>query len=205
MNQDMLQVWQTIREEVKRQVTGRTLYRALDVLTLVTIEGDTAVLGLPHEHYQLIGHVSAPNVKKLLEQELSSAYGTPLQVLFIEGTTQQDWQLHLRKQEELKRLSEQTARKQATVERAYTTWDTLYEQVGRKFAETPARSLALNRARYMAQAIEMVREALTRLPLETEHDERQLNRVIERIASNAEVPPTMVAWLVLNPISAEEK
>ncbi len=197
MNQDMYEVWQVIREEVKRQVTGRTLYRALDVLTPITMEGDTVVFGLPHEHYQLVGHVSAPNVKRMIEQLLSNAYGTPLQMLVIEGTTLQDWQLHLRKQEELKRLAEQTARKQATLERAYTSWDTLYEQVGRLFAQTPGRSLATNRARYLSQAIEMVRDALTRLPLDTEHDERQLNRVIERIATNAEVPSALVALLVL--------
>ncbi len=197
MNQDMYEVWQVIREEVKRQVTGRTLYRALDVLTPITMEGDTVVFGLPHEHYQLVGHVSAPNVKRLIEQLLSDAYGNPIQMMVIEGTTLQDWQLHLRKQEELKRLAEQMARKQATVERAYTSWDTLYEQVGRLFAQTPGRSLAINRARYLSQAIEMVRDALTRLPLDTEHDERQLNRVIERIATNAEVPSALVALLVL--------
>jgi hypothetical protein len=36
--------------------------------------------------------------------------------------------------------------------------------------------------------ITFVRDALTRLPVETEADERQLNRIIERIATNVDAP-----------------
>lgn len=197
MSKEMLEAWSLIREKVKQQVTGRTLYRALDALMPVTIEGETVVLGLPHADYQLAGHLNAPNVRRWIEQYLAEAYGFQPNVVIIEGTTLADWQLHLRKQEELKKLAEQTARKQTQTTRAYTTWETLYEQVGRKFAETPGRSLAINRARYLREVIQMVKEALQKLPLESEQDERQLNRVIERIATNAEVPATLVAWSIL--------
>lgn len=204
MQNEMREVWNLIREKVKQQVTGRTLYRALDALMPVTIEGDTVVLGLPHEEYQLAGHVNAPHVRRLIEQYLMEAYGFQPNLIIIEGTTLADWQLHLRKQEELRKLAEQTARKQTQITRAYTTWDSLYEQVGRKFAEVTGRSLALNRARYLQEVVQMVREALTRLPIETEQDERQLNRVIERIAANAEVPAAMVAWMILYETSSDQ-
>ncbi len=204
MNQEMQQAWSAIRERVKQQVTGRTLYRALDALQLVTIEGETVVLGLPHEEYQLAGHLNAPTVRKWIEQYIEEAYAVRPQLVIIEGTTLQDWQLHQRKQDELRRLSEQGTRKREAEARTYTNWEAVYEQVGRKFAETPGRSLAVNRARYLNEMIAFVRDALQRIPVESEADERQLNRIIERIANNAEAPSTVVAWLILHaPASTE--
>lgn len=198
MSQEMQQAWNAIRERVKQQVTGRTLYRALDALQLVTIEGETVVLGLPHEEYQLAGHLNAPTVRKWIEQYIEEAYAIRPQLVIIEGATLQDWQLHQRKQEELRRLSEQGVRKREAETRTYTNWEAVYEQVGRKFAETPGRSLATNRARYLNEMIAFVRDALQRIPVETEADERQLNRIIERIANNAEAPSAIVAWLILH-------
>lgn len=204
MNQEMQQAWSAIRERVKQQVTGRTLYRALDALQLVTIEGETVVLGLPHEEYQLAGHLNAPTVRKWIEQYIEEAYAVRPQLVIIEGTTLQDWQLHQRKQDELRRLSEQGTRKREAEARTYTNWEAVYEQVGRKFAETPGRSLAVNRARYLNEMIAFVRDALQRIPVESEADERQLNRIIERIANNAEASSTVVAWLILHaPASTE--
>lgn len=197
MNQDMQEVWKIVREKVKAKVTGRTLYQALDRLTMVTMEGDLVVLGLPSDSIQFVGHINNPTVRNLIEQYFAEAYGFRPQIELIEGTTPSDWQLHLRKQEELRKLSEQGARKREQETRTYNTWEAVYEQLGRKFAETPGRSLAINRARYLQEAIQMVREALARIPVETEADERQLNRVIERVANNAEAPPVLVAWLIL--------
>lgn len=198
MNQEMQQAWSAIRERVKQKVSGPTLYRALDALQLVTIEGETIVLGLPHEAYSLVGHLNAPTVRKWIDQYLEEAYAFRPQVVIIEGVTLQDWQLHLRKQEELRRLSDQGARKREAETRVYTNWEGVYELVGRKFAETPGRSLASNRARYLNEMIAFVRDALTRLTVESEADERQLNRIIERIANNVDAPAAVVAWLILH-------
>jgi len=204
MNQEMQQAWNAIRERVKQKVSGPTVYRALDALQLVTIEGETVVLGLPHESYSLVGHINNPTVRKWIDQYLEEAYAFRPQVVIIEGATLQDWQLHQRKQEELRRLSEQGTRKREAESRVYSNWEAVYEQVGRKFAETPGRSLASNRARYLNEMIGFVRDALTRLPVETEADERQLNRIIERIATNVDAPSAVVAWLILHAPTAPE-
>jgi hypothetical protein len=142
MSQEMQQAWNAIRERVKQKVSGPTVYRALDALHLVTIEGETVVLGLPHEAYSLVGHLNNPTVRKWIEQCLEEAYAFRPQVVIIEGATLQDWQLYQRKQEELRRLSEQGTRKREAESRVYSNWEAVYEQVGRKFAETHGRSLA---------------------------------------------------------------
>ncbi|MFS8808756.1 hypothetical protein NW837_15025, partial [Synechococcus sp. R6-10] len=122
MNQEMQQAWNAIRERVKQKVSGPTVYRALDALQLVTIEGETVVLGLPHESYSLVGHLNNPTVRKWIDQYLEEAYAFRPQVVIIEGATLQDWQLHQRKQEELRRLSEQGTRKREAESRVYSNW-----------------------------------------------------------------------------------
>lgn len=52
--------------------------------------------------------------------------------------------------------------------------------------------------------IDFVRDALQRIPVETEADERQLNRIIERIATNVDAPSAIVAWLILHAPTASK-
>jgi hypothetical protein len=199
MNQELEAVWSNVRERVKERVTGRSLYQALDLLTPIVMEGETLVLGMPSEHALLASHLNAPTVRRWMELFLEEAYGFRPQIVIIEGTTLQDWHLYQRKQAERQRLTETTMRKQAQETRAYTSWEGVYEQVGRTFAATPSRSLATSRARYLQEALQIVREAMQHLPLEDEMDERQLNRIIERIATNIDAPAALVAWLLLTP------
>jgi len=196
-HQELQAVWNRVREQVKEKVTGRSLYQALDLLTPIVMEGETLVLGMPHEQALLASHLNAPTVRRWMEMFLEQAYGFRPQILIIEGTTLNDWHLYQRKQEELRRLSEASIRRQVQETRAYTSWETVYEQVGRAFAATPNRSLATSRARYLHEALQIVREAMQQLPLDDEQDERQLNRVIERIATNIDAPAPLVAWLLL--------
>jgi hypothetical protein len=199
MNQELEAVWSNVRERVKERVTGRSLYQALDLLTPIVMEGETLVLGMPSEHALLASHLNAPTVRRWMELFLEEAYGFRPQIVIIEGTTLQDWHLYQRKQAERQRLTETTMRKQAQETRAYTSWEGVYEQVGRAFASTPSRSLATSRARYLQEALQIVREAMQHLPLEDEMDERQLNRIIERIATNVDAPAALIAWLLLYP------
>lgn len=203
MSQELKAVWNTVREKVKEKVTGRSLYQALDLLTPVAMEGETLVLGMPPEHALLASHLNAPTVRRWMELFLEEAYGFRPQIVIIEGTTLHDWQLYQRKQEELRRLTEVSIRRQAQETRAYTSWEAVYEQVGRAFAATPSRSLATSRARYLQEALQIVREAMQHLPLESEMDERQLNRIIERIATNVDAPAALIAWLLLHQTPAE--
>ncbi|GBC92669.1 hypothetical protein HRbin15_01145 [bacterium HR15] len=204
MNQELQVVWNTVREKVKEKVTGRSLYQALDILTPIVMEGETLVLGMPAEHALLASHLNAPTVRRYIELFLEEAYGFRPQIVIIEGTTLNDWQLYQRKQEELRRLTEASMRKQAQEARAYTSWEAVYEQVGRAFAATPNRSLALSRARYLQEALQIVREAMQHLSLESEMDERQLNRIIERIATNVDAPAALIAWLLLQELKSEQ-
>lgn len=193
---DITNTWGLIKDKVKERVTGRSVWQALDSLTPVTQHESTAVFGMPTLATTLISHVNTPAVKRIIEQLLQETTGVKWEVLVIEGTTLQDWEAYQRRQEETRRISEAGLHKRATEQRSYDTWDMIYEQVGRRFAETQSRSLAQNRAKYLQESIEIVRDALERLPVENEQDERQLNRILERIATNVDAPASIIGWLV---------
>jgi len=194
---DITNAWGLIKDKVKDRVTGRSVWQALDSLTPVTQHEATAVFGMPTLATTLISHVNTPAVKRIIEQLLSETTGTKWEVLVIEGSTLQDWEAYQRKQEETRRISEEGLYKRTTEQRSYDTWETIHELVGRRFAETQGRSLAQNRARYLQEAIQIVRDALERLSVESEQDERQLNRVLERIATNVDAPASIIGWLIL--------
>lgn len=194
---DLTTAWVLIKDKVKERVTGRSVWQALDLLTPVTQHESTAVFGMPTLATTLISHVNTPAVKRVIEQLLQETTGTKWEVLVIEGATLQDWEAYRRKQEETRRISEAGLHKRTTEQRSYDTWDMLYEQIGRRFAETQGRSLAQNRAKYLQESVQIVREALERLSIENEQDERQLNRVLERIATNVDAPASLIGWLVL--------
>ena len=80
---------------------------------------------------------------------------------------------------------------------AGTSWETIYEQLSRKYAATPNRSLPQNRARFFMDAVTIVAQALQEQPVTDDLSERQFARCIERIAQYSEVPSTIVATKVL--------
>lgn len=194
---DFQTAWQTIREQVKDQVTGRSVWQAIDAVVPITLEGDLVVLGIMPSYSNLAGHLRTPGTKHVIERSFAEVLGRRIEVLVIEGSSLQDWEQFKRRREEALKLEEQQFRRQATEQRSYTDWEAVYEQAGRRFAELAARTLAQNRAKYLQDMILLVREALENIGVETEQDERQLNRVIERIANNTNVPSTLIAWLIL--------
>ncbi|MCW5933293.1 MAG: hypothetical protein KIT45_03215 [Fimbriimonadia bacterium] len=194
---DIYQSWNRIREQIKDRVTGRNVWQALDVLNPIAEVDGTTVLGIPHSYSEYISYVSNVTTKRLIEQVIEEHLGEKRSILIIEGATQQDWEAYQRKQEEARRISEGLSAKESVARKSADSWEGLYEWLGRRYADTPNRSLAQNRAQYLQDAVEATRKLLEQTPIENEQDERQFNRVIERITTNTDVAPAMVGWLIL--------
>lgn len=194
---DIYQAWNRIREQIKDRVTGRNVWQALDVLNPIVEVDGTTVLGIPHSYSEYISYVSNVTTKRLIEQVIEENLGEKRSILIIEGATQQDWEAYQRKQEEARRISEGLSAKESVARKSADSWEGLYEWLGRRYADTPNRSLAQNRAQYLQDAVEATRKLLEQTPIENEQDERQFNRVIERITTNTDVAPAMVGWLIL--------
>jgi len=194
---DLDTVWSEVLPDIRRGVTGVGVWSALNASRPVTVEDGMLVLGLPFESAELAGHLRLPLTRKLIEDTLSEALEQKLTLRVIDGTSSDDWATEKRRDSERRKLEEQALERARTKVKASSSWDAIYDQLSRKYAETPARSLPQNRARFLLWAIEVVATALQETPVTDELAERNFARCLERIAQYAEIPSTMVAVAVL--------
>ena len=94
-------------------------------------------------------------------------------------------------------LREAAAQKRTDEKGSVKVWETVLEQVGRKYSTMQNRQFAQSRAEYIHQALRMVSDAMDRLiPDGEEADDltqRAISRILEKIAGLVEVPSTLVA------------
>lgn len=190
-------VWDELLPDIRKGVTGVGVWSALNASRPVALEDGVLILGLPHESSDLAGHLRLPLTRKLIEDGIGEATGTKVTLRVIDGTTAEDWATEKRRDAERRKLEEQALERARAAVHATSGWETVYEQLSRKFAETPNRSLPQNRARFFLSAVEIVANALLETPVTDEMAERNFARCIERIAQYSEVPSTIVATKVM--------
>lgn len=194
---DLDSVWSEVLPDIRRGVTGVGVWSALNASKPVTVEDGMLVLGLPFESTELAGHLRLPLTRKLIEDTLGEALEQKLTLRVIDGVTPDDWATEKKRDSERRKLEEQALERARTKVKATSSWDAIYDQLSRKYAETPARSLPQNRARFLLWAVETVATALQETPVTDEMAERNFARCLERIAQYAEIPSTLVAVQVL--------
>lgn len=195
---DLADVWSAVRDEVKDRVTGRSMWQAIDAMTPILRDGDATVFGVPHQNADLIGHLRTPATKNMIESLLSEALGSRVVLVVVEGVTKADYEYHQERQREAKRIEEEAHERRGQTRETQQNWEGVFETVGRRFAELPNRSLNQSKALYLQEMTIVIREAIQKVGIDNEMDERQLNRAIERIATNIEAPASIVAWIVLH-------
>ncbi len=191
------EVWATALPEIMKSVTGVGVWTALKSVVPITVEGDAAVLGIPSQDSELIGHLKLAQSRNAIETHLAGKIGSKVEMVVINGTTVEDWETEKRRWEERRKLQEQALERQKKEIAAGRSWETVYEQLSRAFASRANRSLPQNRARYFIDAVEIVVSALRETPVADDLAERNFARCIERIAQYTELPSTYVAMVVL--------
>lgn len=194
---EVADVWKEILPEVKKGVTGVGVWTALNNTKAVAFEEGVLVVGLPYQLGELVGHLKVPNTKRLMDTLATQFVGSPTTVRIIDGVTQEDWEMVKRKDAEARRLQEQSLAKMRAEMAAKASWETIYDQLARRYAAVTNKSLPQNRARFYEEAVAIIAEARQS---QTEWDdlaERNFARCIERLTQYAEVPSTQVAIDVL--------
>lgn len=196
MSTEAATIWSSVLPEVRKGVTGVGVWAALNACRAVAMEDGVLVIGLPAEDSELSGHLRVPQTKRLIEDLTAKAYGKPLQVRVIDGTTTADWETAKRRDVEARRLQEQALAKARAEASARSSWDSIYEQIGRLFAAIPNKSLPQNRAKFLEQVVSLLADAKRGQTMD-DLAERTFARCLERTAQYCEVPSTLVALRVL--------
>ncbi|MCW5936503.1 MAG: hypothetical protein KIT11_04260 [Fimbriimonadaceae bacterium] len=194
---ELAEVWSETLPDIRRAVTGVGVWAALNAAKPVALEDGVLVLGLPPTETELAGHLRLPQTRRLIETEVGKLVESAVTLRVIEGTTLSDWETEKKRDGEKRRLQEQAiARAKAQVQSS-SSWEGIYEQLSRKYSETPNRSLPQNRARFFLDAVDIVANALLDTPITDDLAERNFARCIERISQYAEIPSTLVAVKVM--------
>lgn len=195
--QDMQEAWSEALPKIRDAVTGVGIWTALNACVPVAFEDGNFVLGLPAGDQELAGHLKVVSTRRLVEQTLAEAIGQNVTLRVIEGTSIDGWEAQKRKDAESRRLQEQSLNKMRLELNARSNWETVYEQLSRRYAAIVNKSLPQNRARFFNEAIELVAETRKSQESWDEPGERNFARCLERVAQYTDVPATIVAIHVL--------
>ncbi len=189
------QMWQQTVSLCKDRVNNRSFWEALEQTVAITIDGDTLIIGLRPEIFNLAGHLNVSEHRNAIEQAVASFAGRRLAVRIIEGDTIGDWITRKQRDERAAKHREATYERRDQKLAEAQSWDTLYEYVARAFSGVAYRSLPQSRARYLTDMVYVISDAMDQLYPEKpdESTERLLARVIERVATNIDMPAAGVA------------
>jgi hypothetical protein len=194
---DVAQVWSEALPTIRQGVTGVGVWTALNTATPIALEDGVFVIGLPGESGDLSGHLRLPSTKRLMDVTISKILNSQVVVRIVDGTSLHDWEIAKRRDAERKKLQQAEMTKMRAEMVSRTSWDTVYEQLSRRYAAVNNKSLPQNRARFYEEAVAVVAEARQSMSSFDESGERNFARCIERIAQYSEVPSCIVGVEVL--------
>ncbi len=194
---DVAQVWNEALPTLRQNVTGVGVWAALNAAVPIALEDGALVLGIPHMSTELGGHLRIASTKRLIEQTVSGLVKSPVTLRVIDGTTDADYDLAKRRDAERRRLQEAEMAKLRAEMSAKTSWESVYEQLSRRFAAIPNKSLPQNRARFFEEAVNLIAEARQGQESWDEMGERNFARCLERLSQYSDVPSTLCGIYVL--------
>ena len=194
---DVQQVWKDSLPLVVQQVSGRGVWAALNAARPVVFEEGVFVIGIAAHDSELSGHLRIPATKRLMDMAVSKIVNQTVSVRLIDGTTIADWEVVKRRDAERRRLQDAEMTKMRAEMAARTSWDSVYDQLARRYAAVTQKSLPQNRARFFEEAVALIAEARQSQAEWDEMGERNFARCLERLAQYVEMPSTFVAINVL--------
>ncbi len=194
---DISEIWGDALPKVKQGVTGMGVWAALNACKPVALEDGVFVLGMPYEESELTGHLRIPMTARLIEETVSKIVGTEVSVRVIEGTSDEEWERAKKRDQEALRLQAKAMEKERSQLEARSSWEGVYEQLGRRFAALSNKSLPQTRAKFLKDAVAMLADVRKSSGGSDEYGERNFARCIERVSQFTEVPSGIIAHMVL--------
>ncbi len=194
---EVADLWSNALPQVKQSVTGVGVWTALNACKPVIFEDGVLVLGLPYTDGELAGHLRMPQTARLIEQICTKIAGSSVKVRVIDGTSTDDWEKVKRRDVEALRMQEHALQKARTEHEARSSWEGVYEQLGRRYAAISNKTLPQNRAKFFKESVAMLSDIRKSQGSGDDFVERNFARCIERIAQYTEIPSGVVAIRVL--------
>lgn len=196
---DPTAIWQRVKRMLVQQLQSPTpaVWQAIDALVPIGFDGNDFILGCPYEHAPLMPHVTAPTTKNLLDRILRQFFGEDVQSKIIQGRSREDYERYKEMMAIRQQLEHQRAMTSVAGVIAEKTWRELWQRLSQQFHSMAGRQYESTRARFLldaaAQIAEFVEEEEKKEGANIDLIKREMDRVIERLASLLGVPMPVVA------------
>jgi hypothetical protein len=189
-------LWANCVERLKDRINNRSFWEALEATRAITIENDTLIIGMEGENFTGASHIQQTSTLNTVHRAIEEIFGKPLQLRLIEGHTLADWEAAKEREARLRAMKQAPAPAQPEAHVASDSWEAVYEQLGRLYAQALHRSLPQGKARYANEALYLLVEAMDTIYKDNGDDtsERNLARALDRIAANTEIPAAVLAF-----------
>jgi hypothetical protein len=201
-NARITEIWALAVDRIKHTIIAPALWRAVEKTVPVIWEDNTFVIGLASVDGQLSGTLNTRDNLLAIERVLREiTRSNDLRVRLVDGTHIEDWESAKLRDAATLANRQQATQKRTTESASFASWEAVYDQISRLWANSEYRSLASGRGRYIDAALEMVVTAMDGglYPAEGKADEpteRGLNRLLDRIGSMANADPALIAYLL---------
>ncbi len=193
---DVKALWQTIQDVLHEGDINRSLWDAAARAVPLTLEEDVFVVGFEPGKMREASYLTSGGNRPQVMAALERVVGRRVELHTVEGTTMAAWESE-KTRREINVEQAQASYEARNLKGARATWAQLYEAIGETFGGSRARRFAINRASTFVKALKVAIEAEEQARAEEpDLDDihfQQLNRTLERIATLAELPPTVVA------------
>jgi hypothetical protein len=196
---DLKNLWEDVNATLRGGEINRPLWKA--AITAIPLalddEGGTLYLGLPSKQMELAGHLETRVNKARVQEIIQAKLGRRLDISVVEGDTLEAYERHVERDRLRVEAAEQAHARALGVATAAASWDALNEQVLLTHGQTEGRRFVTNRAKFLIRCVRMLVEAEERIrarePGKDDFHDRQLARVIEKVAGLTDAPPMVVS------------
>lgn len=194
---DLQAAWDSVLPEMRKLVTGRNIWVALNSSKPLTMDEDTLVVGVPITDAKLASYLRQPQTERAIEDQMSEALGKRIRVRIIDGDTLEDWEMIKRSDKEKRKLQDAAHVRAKTEQKARSSWESVFDGLQRVYASYENRSLPQIRAEILVQCVDLVASAIDKGAPTDDQGARNFARCIERVATYTEVPSALIALLIL--------
>ncbi len=193
---DLGAIWAKFDELLHEGDINRSLWDAARIAIPLALEDDLLVVGFEPGKMRDASYLTSGANRPLVMASLEAAVGRRVNLETIEGNDPDAWQREKARRELAIEMAQNT-HEGRQVKGSQIVWLNLSEKISEVFGSARERRFPLSRARTLIKALKMTVETEEKARAEEpDNDElhtQQLNRTIDRIATFAELPSTMVA------------
>jgi hypothetical protein len=196
---EVQKLWEVVVEKVKTRLVMPSLWRAMEGCRPLLVEDGVLVLAFPPSVAHGASLLMESKSQNIIERVLEELTGQQLRLKVIHGETIADWEEEKKRGAASAQLQAAAAERRRRETAAGQTWDSVSEQLARRYAETPLRQLPHVQAAFLDEAIGVLADAVQRMMNTAaipEPEQRAYARTLDKVAERAQVPATLVAWLV---------